>query len=77
MTYSPAATAETAWKKADAGKHATPDEFKKAVAESPGWVAVRVLEEGELPAGGGRWLYRLTAEGRIEDVPVVVLTTAR
>ncbi|MDB5313262.1 MAG: hypothetical protein JWO38_7464 [Gemmataceae bacterium] len=61
----------TVWKKAEPGKHVPADEFKKAVAESPGWVAVRVLEEGEIPTDGGRWLYRLTAEGKMEDLPVV------
>ena len=29
------------WKKADPGKHATAEEFKKAVNESPGWVRRR------------------------------------
>ena len=61
----------TIWKKAEAGKHATAEEFKKAVAESPGWVATRVLDDGEVPTDAGRWLYRLTAEGRMEELPVV------
>ena len=61
----------TSWRKADAGKHATPDEFKKAVAESPGWVPLKVLEDGELPTTDGRWLYRMTAEGKMDDLPVV------
>lgn len=60
----------TGWKKAEAGKHATPDEFKKAVAESPGWAATRVVEDGELPTDAGRWVYRLAAEGKTEDLPV-------
>lgn len=57
----------TAWKKAEAGKHATVDEFKKAVGESPGWVPTRILEEGEVAVDGGRWLYRMVAEGKIEE----------
>jgi hypothetical protein len=61
----------TVWKKADPGKHTPVEEFKKAVAESPGWVAVRVLEDGEQPTDGGRWLYRLCAEGRMGELPVV------
>ena len=61
----------TAWKKAEPGKHATVEEFKKAVGDSPGWVPTRVLEEGEIPLEGGRWLYRLAAEGKMEDQPAV------
>lgn len=61
----------TAWKKADPGKHAAAEEFKKAIAESPGWAPVKVIEDGESPTDGGRWLYRFVAEGRMEEVPVV------
>jgi hypothetical protein len=61
----------TVWKKADPGKHATAEEFKKAVGELPAWVAERVIEDAELPTDGGRWLYRLTAVGRMQDLPVV------
>jgi hypothetical protein len=61
----------TVWKKADPGRHTPPEEFKKAVAESPGWVAVRVLEDHEVPADGGRWVYRLASEGRMGELPVV------
>ena len=60
----------TGWKKADAGKHTPADEFKKAVSESPGWIATRVVEDGELPTDGGRWIYRLSAEGKMENLPV-------
>lgn len=59
------------WKKADPGKHATPEEFKKAVGESAGWQVERVLDDGELPTDGGRWLYRVTAAGKIQDIPAV------
>ncbi|HXD87019.1 MAG TPA: hypothetical protein VN641_11025 [Urbifossiella sp.] len=61
----------TAWKKAEAGQHATVEEFKKAVSESPGWVPERVLEDAEVPLGGGRWLYRLSAEGKMAEQPAV------
>ena len=61
----------TGWKKADAGKHTPADEFKKAVSESPGWVATRVIEDGELPTDGGRWIHRHVAEGKMENLPVV------
>ena len=61
----------TNWAKANTGMHATPEEFKKAVASSPGWVPGRTLEDGEAPIDGGRWLYRVVAEGRMEETPVV------
>ncbi|MFO0801494.1 MAG: hypothetical protein U0791_00025 [Gemmataceae bacterium] len=60
----------TAWKKAEAGKHVTVEEFKKAVSDSPGWVSTRILEEGEV-AAENRWLYRLVADGTIESQPAV------
>lgn len=61
----------TRWNKANPGQHTPADEFKKAVTESPGWVATRIVEDAEVPADGGRWLYRITAEGRMENLPVV------
>lgn len=59
------------WKKADAGKHTPADEFKRAVGGAPGWVASRVLEDAETTAPGGRWVYRIAAEGKMDDLPVV------
>lgn len=59
------------WKSQQPGKHVAADEFKKAVSEAPGWMLGRVLEEGELPAGEGRWLYRLSAEGKMDGLPLV------
>lgn len=60
-----------AWKKAEAGKHTPVEEFKKAVTATPGWTASRVLEDGETTAADGRWLYRIAAEGKLDDQPVV------
>jgi hypothetical protein len=61
----------TAWRKAEPGKHTSADEFKKALDEVPGWKQEKVLAEGEVPAGEGRWLYRVTAEGKADSQPVV------
>jgi len=61
----------TAWRKVEPGKHSTVDEFRKAVADTPGWVAGKTVSEGELPAGEGRWLYRTMVEGKIADQPAV------
>lgn len=59
------------WKKADPGKHTSTEEFKKAVVATPGWTATRVLEDAESTTPDGRWLYRLVAEGKMEELPVV------
>ena len=61
----------TVWRKVEAGKHTPADEFKKAVADTPGWVPGKTLVEGELPAGEGRWLYRTTVEGKTLDQQAV------
>jgi hypothetical protein len=60
----------TVWNKMDPGKHLPVEDFKKAVASAPGWVPTKVLLEREL-AAGGRWVYQLTVEGKMEDAPVV------
>ncbi len=60
-----------AWKKEVAGKHTPADEFKKAVNSTPGWTATRVLEDAETTSPDGRWLYRIVAEGKMEELPVV------
>ncbi|MBN9117922.1 MAG: hypothetical protein J0I06_01940 [Planctomycetes bacterium] len=59
------------WKKTEPGKHTPADEFKKAVASAPGWTATRVLEDQETTTTDGRWLYRIVAEGKMEELPVV------
>jgi hypothetical protein len=59
------------WKKADPGKHADPEEFKKALGQIPGWEPQEVLADGALPVEAGRWLYRVTARGKQDGQPVV------
>jgi hypothetical protein len=61
----------TAWRKVEPGKHSTVEEFRKAVAQTPGWVAGKTTSDGELPLGDGRWLYRTVVEGKIDDQPAV------
>ncbi len=60
-----------AWKKVDAGKHTPADEFKRAVGGAPGWTVSRVLEDAEVASPDGRWLYRIVAEGKMDELPVV------
>jgi hypothetical protein len=59
------------WKSADAGKHTDPDEFKRVVAESPGWLLDEVIEATEVPSDEGRWAYRVTAKGELDGAKVV------
>jgi hypothetical protein len=59
------------WKKAEPGKHTPAEEFKKAANATPGWTAGRVLEDAETTAPDGRWLYRIVAEGKMDELPVV------
>jgi hypothetical protein len=61
----------SAWQKVEPGKHTAADEFKKAVADAPGWKQEKVAADGEVQVGAGRWLYRLTAEGKMDSRPVV------
>lgn len=58
------------WKKADPGRHADPEEFKKALGQIPGWEPEEVLADGAVPADG-RWLYRVAARGKQDGLPVV------
>jgi hypothetical protein len=66
-----AQVALTPWTKADAGKHVNPEEFKQAIGQAPGWQLEEVMEAGEVPADNGRWMYRISARGTMDDVKVV------
>jgi hypothetical protein len=59
------------WRKVPPGGQTPAEDFKRAIANAPGWTATKVLADGEVPAGPGRRLYRLTAEGKIDELPVV------
>lgn len=59
------------WNKTEPGKHLPIEDFKKAVATAPGWIPGKTTFDRELPATAGKWLYRLTVEGKMEDVPVI------
>ncbi|MCI0462875.1 MAG: hypothetical protein L0Z62_38505 [Gemmataceae bacterium] len=62
----------TPWKKHDAGKHFTPDEFKEILASMPGWRMEKVLREEEVKdSGHGNWVYLLAAEGETGGVSAV------
>jgi hypothetical protein len=63
----------TEWKKPAPGVDfaAAAKEFREATAKQPGWEAERLLEDGVVPADGGRKVYRLSAIGKQDGQPVV------
>ncbi len=61
----------TPWTLAEKGKHLSPDEFKDAMASTPGWEPAEELQAGEVPAGDNKWAYRISAQGKMDDVTVV------
>ena len=61
----------TAWQKAAAGGHTTPDEFKQVLGKLPNWKPAQVLADGVVPTTDGRWLYRITAQGNQDGLDVV------
>jgi hypothetical protein len=62
----------TPWTPAEKGKHLSPDEFRAAMAEAPGWEAEKELQAGEVPGGGeGRWVYRVSMQGKADGVAVL------
>jgi hypothetical protein len=61
----------TNWKKADPGKHTEPEEFKKVLGQLPNWEPEEIVTDGVVPAGPGRWLYRVAARGRQDGLAVL------
>jgi hypothetical protein len=62
----------TPWTPAAKGKHLSPDEFRAAMAEAPGWEAEKELQSGEVPGGGeGRWVYRVSMLGKSDGLAVL------
>jgi hypothetical protein len=61
----------TPWAKVEPGKHVSADDFKEAMADTPGWEADEVREDGEVPSEKGNWIYRLSALGEIDGVKVL------
>lgn len=61
----------TPWTKAEKGKHLSAQEFKDAASKTPGWEPETDLQSGEMPSDDGRWIYRHSAQGKMEDADVV------
>jgi hypothetical protein len=60
----------TWWTKAPEGeKHMSADDFKKAMAEAPGWEQEKLVDAKEVEAPHeGYWLYRVEAAGRLNGL---------
>lgn len=61
----------TPWESAEPGKHLTPEEFKQAMDNTPGWETAQVLEDGVLASQEGLWIYRIFALGKLDDIEVL------
>ncbi len=61
----------TPWTAAEKGQHLTPEAFRDAMNQTPGWAAEKELQAGEAPADEGRYIYRISALGKMDDVEVL------
>jgi len=61
----------TPWQPADRGKHLDPEKFKELMERTPGWEMEKELQAGEVPAEGGRWIYRISALGQLDGSSVM------
>jgi hypothetical protein len=61
----------TPWTKAEEGKHLSPQEFQDAMAATPGWQPKQELQAGQVPADGGRWIYRVSSLGLLDGQEVM------
>ncbi len=62
----------TPWSPAPSGeKHLPAKEFKEAMSRTPGWEVEHELQAGEVPTEKGRWIYRLSQQGKLEGMEVV------
>jgi len=61
----------TPWDKAKNATHMTPEEFREAMSKSPRCEQGDVVQEGEIPAEGGRRIYRISAAGTLDGIKVL------
>lgn len=59
------------WTAAAKGKHMSPDEFKAAMNDTPGWELEKELQAGVVTESNGRWVYRFSALGQLDGVAVM------
>ena len=61
----------TPWTRAAKGTHLTPDAFRDAMNETPGWEPEKELDAREAPSPDDRWIYRISELGKMDDVEVL------
>jgi hypothetical protein len=61
----------TPWDTAKPGEHLSPEAFRDAMNKTPGWEPSESVEETEVPAENGRWLYRISVPGKMDGLKVV------
>ena len=61
----------TPWESAEKGKHMEPEKFREMMAKTPGWEMDNEVQVGEVPAEGGRWIYRVSATGSLDGSNVL------
>jgi hypothetical protein len=63
----------TPWTADATKKHMSADDFKEAMARTPGWEMDQELQAGEVPvpADDGRWIYRVSALGKMDGLDVM------
>jgi hypothetical protein len=59
------------WSRAQSGKHLSAEEFEEAMAATPGWEADQVIQSGEVKSEEGRWVYRISALGKLDGLKVM------
>jgi hypothetical protein len=60
----------TPWTKAEPGKHLSPEEFRQAMSETPGWQPEQEIQAGEVPGNKDKYIYRISAVGQLEGSQV-------
>src|SRR5262249_54816132 len=60
-----------AWSPAQPGEHMTAEEFEEAMASSTGWEQDEVIQSGEVKSEEGRWVYRISAMGKLDGLKVM------
>jgi hypothetical protein len=61
----------TPWTAAEKGQHLSPQEFQDAMAATAGWESENELQAGVVPADGGKWIYRISAQGQLDGEKVL------
>jgi hypothetical protein len=63
----------TPWTADGNKKHMSADDFREAMARTPGWEMEQELQAGEVPVpeNDGRWIYRVSALGKMDGLDVM------